>query len=263
MHLIVLGCSGSGPGPNQAASGYLVEAAGYRLVVDLGNGTLASLQAHCDPFTVDALLLSHLHPDHCADLTALTVLRRYHPNPPHDPRARRLPVHAPAEAPTRFAAAYAPSQAELAETDLSDVFDFHPLDRQPISLGPLTVTPTPVAHPCEAYGFRIEHDGRVLAYTGDTGPCAALTDLAAGADVLLAEASWTHAENRPEGLHLSGTQAGELAAAAGVGRLLITHVPPWTDANAVLAEAVAAFPGPVELVRQGQTHPVTRPASTR
>ncbi|MCP2170411.1 MBL fold metallo-hydrolase [Goodfellowiella coeruleoviolacea] len=263
MHLTILGCSGSGPGPNQAASGYLVEAAGHRLVVDLGNGTLASLQAHGDPFSVAALLLSHLHPDHCADLTALTVLRRYHPNPPHDPRAHRLPVHAPSEAPTRLAAAYAPSRAELAETDLSDVFDFHPLGPEPISLGPFTVTAAPVAHPCEAYGFRIEHDGQVLAYTGDSGPCAALADLAADADVLLAEASWTHAEDRPEGLHLSGRQAGELAATAGVGRLLVTHVPPWTDADAVLAEARAAFSGPTELVRQGRTYPIAGTADGR
>ncbi|HEY7597041.1 MAG TPA: MBL fold metallo-hydrolase, partial [Actinophytocola sp.] len=95
MLLTVLGCSGSAPGPHAACSGYLVEADGFLLGVELGNGTLAELQAVRDPFALDALLFSHLHPDHCADFSALTVLRRYHPAPSRDPRVPRLPVHAP------------------------------------------------------------------------------------------------------------------------------------------------------------------------
>jgi len=254
VDLTVLGCSGSYPGPDSPASGYLVEAEGARLVMDLGNGVLSALQARLDPFAVDALLLSHLHPDHCADVSALTVLRRYHPAPPYDPRQRRLVVHAPSEAPDRLAAAYAPSAAERAETDLSDVFDFRALGSEPFRVGPMTVTAVPVAHPCEAYGFRIEHDGVVLAYTGDTGPCPALVDLARDADVLLAEASWTHSPDRPADLHLSGQDAGTVAAKAGVRRLLLTHVPPWTSADAVLAEARTVFDGPVELVAAGRSY---------
>jgi ribonuclease BN (tRNA processing enzyme) len=69
--------------------------------------------------------------------------------------------------------------------------------------------------------------------------------------VLLAEASWTYQPNNPPGVHLSGRDAGEAAAAAGVGRLLLTHVPPWTDPEHVLAEAQAAFSGPTELVHAG------------
>jgi ribonuclease BN (tRNA processing enzyme) len=254
VRLTVLGCSGSVPGPDAPASGYLLEADGFALVVDLGNGVLAALQAHHDPFAVGALLLSHLHPDHCVDMTALTVLRRYHPDPPYDPTAHRLPVHAPAQAPTRFAAAYAPSAEELAETDLSDVFDFRALTEATIHIGPFEVTAARVAHPCEAYGFRISAGGASLAYTGDTGPCESLYALADGVDVLLAEASWTHAGDRPVDLHMSGRQAGEVAARAAVGRLLLTHVPPWTDRDSVLSEARAVFTGPAELVRQGQRY---------
>lgn len=246
MLLTVLGCSGSIPGPSSPASGYLIDAGGARLVLDLGNGTLGRLQSHADPFSLDALLLSHLHPDHCADFSALTVLRRYHPDPSADSRAAKLPVYAPQEAPTRLAAQYAPDAAELAETDLSDVFDFHalPVER---SINGIGVRATRVVHPCEAYGLRLDHHGRVLVYTGDSGACAALTELAEGADVLLAEASWTHAEDRPPDLHLSGREAGELAETARVGRLILTHVPPWTDADAVLEEAKAAFSGEVVL----------------
>jgi ribonuclease BN (tRNA processing enzyme) len=251
VRLTILGCSGSVPGPNAAASGYLVEAGGAVLGLELGNGTLAQLQALRDPFDLDALVLSHLHPDHCADVSALTVLRRYHPNAPYGARPRRLPLYAPAEAPVRLANAYAPHESERLETDLSDVYDFHRIDVGTVHIGSVRMTAWPVDHPTAAFGLRIEHDGRSLAYTGDTGPCEALDELAHGAGVLLAEASWTDGPDRPEGVHLSGRQAGRLAARCGVGRLLLTHVAPWTDRDAVLAEARDEFAGPVALAEQG------------
>ncbi|APU19272.1 MBL fold metallo-hydrolase [Actinoalloteichus sp. GBA129-24] len=256
MLLTILGCSGSTPGPGAASSGYLIEAEGASLVVDLGNGTFAALQGHRDPFTLDALLLSHLHPDHCADVSALTVLRRYHPRPPYDPRLHRLPLHAPSEAADRLGAAYAPSAAERAETDLSDVYDFEPLSEGTRRIGPFEVTAFPVAHPCEAYGFRIRHEGRVLAYTGDTGPCPQLRDLAADADLLLAEATWPDHPDAVPDLHLSGRQAGELARTAGSRRLLVTHVASWFDADEVVAEAAGAFAGPTLRAVAGHRHEV-------
>ncbi|NMH76677.1 MBL fold metallo-hydrolase [Pseudonocardia xinjiangensis] len=253
MRLIVLGCSGSGPGPDSPASGYLLEAGDTRLVMDLGNGTLSALQRHLDPWALDGVLFSHLHPDHCADFASLVVHRRFHPRPPFDPTTRPLPVHAPAEAPDRFAAAYAPSAAERAATDLGDVFTFHPLsDGGNVTVAGVAVRSGLVDHPCEAYALRLEHGERSLVYSGDTGPCDGLVELARGADVLLCEATWPHVtewwEQPPPGVHLSGRQAGEHAEAAGVGRLLLTHVPAWFDGDQLLAEAKAAFSGPVELV---------------
>jgi ribonuclease BN (tRNA processing enzyme) len=249
--LTVLGCSGSAPGPHAPSSGYLLEADGFALCVELGNGTLAELQALRDPFELDALMFSHLHPDHCADFTALTVLRRWHPTPTVDPWRRRLPVYAPEEAPSRFVAAYEPSKRERDEADLSDVYDFHPLAAGAREIGPFTVTAAEMTHLCETYGFRFDHGGRTLAYTGDTGVCDSLDELVAGVDTLLGEASWTHSDDRPKGVHLSGRELGEVATRAGVGRLLITHVTPWTDPNAVLAEAKAAYDGDVALVTKG------------
>ncbi|MGQ0838017.1 MBL fold metallo-hydrolase [Actinokineospora sp.] len=253
MLLTVLGCSGSIPGPHAPASGYLLEADGFLLAIELGPGTFAALQAVRDPFDLDALLFSHLHADHCADVASLTVLRRYHPAAPH---RRRLPVYAPVAAPTRFAAAYATDEADRAATDLSDVYDFAALRPGKVHIGPFEVVAAPAAHPCESYSFRIGHGGRTLAYTGDTGVCAALTDLVEGVDVLLTEASWTHAADRVPDLHLSGRDAGEVAAAAGAGRVLVTHIPPWTDADAVLAEVRAAYTGDVVRVEQGAVYDI-------
>ncbi|MEU3646365.1 MBL fold metallo-hydrolase [Lentzea sp. NPDC034063] len=251
MLLTVLGCSGSIPGPGAAASGYLLEADGFTLALEFGNGVLSRFQEERSLFSMDALVLSHLHPDHCVDVSSLYVARKYHPLPPSGP----LPVYAPAEAHSRFIAAYAPNEAERSSLDFSDVFSFRGLGST-VRIGPFTVDSAVVAHPCEAYGFRISFGGVSLAYTGDSGPCPALDSLASGVDVLLSEASWTHAADRQPGLHLSGREAGELAARAGAGRLLITHVPPWTSREDVLAEARSAFGGPSELVVQGGRYEV-------
>ncbi|MFD5829880.1 MBL fold metallo-hydrolase [Lentzea sp. NPDC060358] len=253
MLLTVLGCSGSIPGPGAAASGYLLEAGGFTLALEFGNGVLSRFQEERPLFSMDALVLSHLHPDHCIDVSSLYVARKYHPSPPSEV----LPVFAPAEAHSRFVAGYAPDAAERASLDFGDVFAFHPLaDGAAVRIGPFTVEPALVAHPCEAYGFRISCGGVSLAYTGDSGPCEALETVSAGVDVLLSEASWTHAPERQPDLHLSGRQAGELAARAGAGRLLITHVPPWTSREAVLKEAQSAFDGPCELVVEGGRYEV-------
>ncbi|MBB5153241.1 MBL fold metallo-hydrolase [Saccharopolyspora phatthalungensis] len=256
MRLTILGCSGSFPGPDSPSSGYLLESGGTRIVLDLGNGTMGAMQRFLDPFQLDAVFLSHLHPDHCADFGALTVLRRYHPNPPYDATERRLPVIAPENAPERLAALYAPNAAELAETDLSDVFEFIPISAEPVRIGPFEVQAVPVAHLCAAWGFRVAAEDKVLAYTGDTGPCPQLTELAADADVLLSEASWADFPDAPDGVHLSGRQAAEVAKAARARRLLLTHLVPWADRDAIIAEAIATFDGPTELVGPDRTYDV-------
>jgi ribonuclease BN (tRNA processing enzyme) len=142
------------------------------------------------------------------------------------------------------------------------VFAFHPLtDGAKSDVGDATLTARRVDHLCEAYGLRIDAGGRSLVYSGDTGPCTALVELAQGADVLLCEATWPHVmpqwgDEPPTGVHLSGRQAGEHAAAAGVGRLLITHVPAWFSGEELVAEAKAAFGGPVELVAPGVAYDI-------
>lgn len=244
MELIVLGCSGSGAGPHSPASGYVVRADDTSLVLDLGNGAFGALQRHMSPFDIDALVLSHLHPDHCADVSGLIVHQRWHPDGP----GKVIPVHGPTETEVRVAVAYAPSSDERVATDLTDVFTYRPFAQGPAAVGPVALTSATVDHPCEAYGIRLEHEGRSLVYSGDTGPCRSLVDLARDADVLLCEATWSDGPDRPPGVHLSGRQAGRTAREAGVRRLLLTHVPAWEDGQALLAEAREEFSGPAELV---------------
>ena len=100
--------------------------------------------------------------------------------------------------------------------------------------------------------------GAVLTFSGDTGVCDSIVDLAQGADAFLCEASWTHAPGeRPEHLHLSGTEAGQIAQRAGVGELLLTHIPPWTSREDVITEAKAEFHGPVRAVVCQETIDIT------
>jgi ribonuclease BN (tRNA processing enzyme) len=132
---------------------------------------------------------------------------------------------------------------------MSAEFDFREYDGQPIRLGPFTITATRVVHPVPAYGLRVEADGRVLAYSGDTGPCTELVELARDADLLLAEAAFQEGVLNPTDLHLTGVDAGRAASKAEVGRLLLTHIPPWNDREVALAEARTTFDGSVELAR--------------
>ncbi len=243
MKVTVVGCSGSYPGPTSAASSYLVEADGFRLVLDLGNGALGALQRHAPLDSIGAVALSHLHVDHCIDLTSYYVVRRYHPAG-HMPL---LPVYGPRGTAKRLAHAYGLPR----HPGMTEEFDFRAYPEEPFQIGPLSVRAVPVAHPVEAYALRVEHDGAVVVYSGDTGPTPTLSDLAMGADVFLCEASFTEHEDNPPDLHLSGAQAGALAEQAGVGHLVLTHIPPWGDSAAIDAEAAATFAGRRSLAEPG------------
>jgi ribonuclease BN (tRNA processing enzyme) len=123
-------------------------------------------------------------------------------------------------------------------------------------IGPFTVTTARMNHPVECHGLRVEAGGRTLVYSGDTARSPRLVELARGADVFLCEASWPEAPDLPGGLHLTGREAGQHAAQAGVGRLLLTHLLPWADREAMLAEAREAYDGPLEVVRSGAAYDV-------
>ncbi|MFC1399739.1 MULTISPECIES: MBL fold metallo-hydrolase [Streptacidiphilus] len=248
MELTVVGSSGSFPSADSPCSCYLVEAEGYRLVIDLGNGALGALQKYTGLYDVDAILLSHLHADHCVDMCAYYVARNYRVGGCPDP----LPVYGPHGTPERLARAYDMDE----HPGMKEVFDFRTLRNGSFTLGPFTVTATRVAHPVEAYAFRVEQGGRAFVYSGDTGPCEELVALSRGADLLLSEAAFTDGKEDIPDLHLNGREAGEHAARAGVGRLVLTHIPPWTDPERNRSDAAAAFGHPVELALPGDVYSV-------
>ncbi len=244
MRLTVIGCSGSFPGPDSPGSCYLVEADGFRLLLDLGNGALGALQHYSGLYDVDAICLSHLHADHCLDLCSYTVARLYAPGGARP----RIPVYGPAGTAERMTRAYSMEPGP----EVRAAFEFETLTPGSRGIGPFRVTTDHMNHPVETFGFRLEHAGRCLTYSADTGESAALGALARDTDVLLCEASFLDEPDLPPDLHLTGRQAGEHANRAGAASLLLTHLVPWNDRERSLAEASQAFAGPVTLATSGQ-----------
>ncbi|MGO4258463.1 MBL fold metallo-hydrolase [Marmoricola sp. RAF53] len=250
MRLTVIGASGSYPGPDSPASCYLLESEHegrlWRVLVDMGSGALGVLHRYIDPASVDAVLLSHLHADHCLDLCGFYVLRRYHPTGAQP----KIPVWGPVDTARRMAKAYDLDE----DPGMNEEFDFLLYPEETFTVGPFTVTAREVAHPVTAYGLRIEADGRALAYSGDTGTCDALVETARDADLFLCEASFIEGSDNPPDLHLTGAEAGRMASAAAARRLVLTHVPPWYDPQVALAESKLTYDGDVELAEPGKTY---------
>ncbi len=268
--ITAVGISGSYPGPASSASCYVVSARDgektTNIVLDLGSGALGPLQSVLTHTQIDAVFLSHLHPDHCLDITGLYVLRTYDPEFFFaDTPLPKLPVYGPAGSEERLQAAHR-TPAGLAagagkntdESTLDSAFEFK--DLTPGSrhtIGPLTVEAHLVEHPVETYALRVEHvSGAVLTYSGDSDACDGLIEAASGADLFVCEAAFEEGRDTVRGIHLTGKRAGEVAQAAGVKRLMLTHIPPWTSEDKVRAEATETFGGTPELATPLATYTV-------
>jgi ribonuclease BN (tRNA processing enzyme) len=244
VQITTVGCAGSFPAPDGPASCYLVQAEGFRLVLDLGNGALGALQRHIGLYDIDAICLSHQHADHCIDMCGYSVARTHHPGGP----MARVPVYGPARTAERLTRGLGLDPGP----GMTDAFDFVTLAPGTIEIGPLRVTVDHMNHPVETFGFRLEHDGASLAYSADTGLCDPLVTLARDADVLLCEASFLEGPDLPANLHLTARQAGEYAARAGAGQLVLTHLVTWNDQARSLEEAASVFGGRLSAAASGQ-----------
>jgi len=258
MQVTVVGCAGSFPGPDSPASCYLLEAEGFRLVIDMGNGALGVLQRYAELFGIDAICLSHLHADHCIDLAAYWVARQFAPDGARPP----IPVYGPPGTAARVTPHLGPSDHPAAEPE-PPRFDFHDLAVSTAEIGPFRISTDHMNHPVETFGFGVEHDGWRLAYSADTGESYALVRLAEGADLLLCEASFLDGQDTRPNLHLTARQAAEHAARAGVGQLVLTHLVPWNDRGRSLAEASAAYRGPLSLATSCLVLGPAEPAAPR
>jgi ribonuclease BN (tRNA processing enzyme) len=236
MQVTVLGCSGTHVSAERMCSSYLVEVDGYRLVLDLGNGALSNLQRRMDVSEIDAVIISHLHADHFADVYSLYYALRFHPDGPLS-----VPVYAP-EGALQFTA-----QLLSGDDTFKDTVRFHVAKAGDVlSLGPLKATLFAGNHPVETLASRVEHADRVLAFSGDSARTPSLTECARGADLFICDSSWLEKQRPlPEDVHMTGLEAGRQAAAAGAQRLLITHVFPRNDPDEVAAEAATAFSGQI------------------
>jgi ribonuclease BN (tRNA processing enzyme) len=249
MKLTIVGASGTFPGPHSGCSSYLLEHDGFRLLLDVGNGSTGALQEACGLLGPNAVIVSHLHGDHYLDLITYTYARRYHPEgqPP------LLPVYGPSNIREQVIGAFGRNVDDL----LDEVYDFHPIDGdQKVAIGPFEVDLRRVNHPVETYGMRIGAGGRTLTYSADSGECDTILDLAKDSDLFLCEASYLEGEDNPPDIHLTGKQAAQYAVSADVSRLLLTHLVPWGDRTRTLAEADAVYDGEILVAQPLDVHEV-------
>lgn len=264
--LTVLGCDGSYPGPGGAASGYLVEAQGLAVWLDAGPGTFAALQTVIDPRRLDAVVLSHEHPDHWTDLESFAVWCRQvgpgRPIPVYSPPGLRRRSYFGSDPVLHWQEVEPSYRIELRRHDggggrMSCSFcatDHGPptlaVRFDPVELARAPGEPAPEAAgtgPADAF----PDPSRALAYSADTGPDWSAQELGTGIGTLLCEATYTRT-HEGELRHMSGRQAGAMAARAGVNRLIVTHRWPTVPADVVAAEADAAFGRPVHQASPGR-----------
>jgi ribonuclease BN (tRNA processing enzyme) len=247
MELTVLGASGTYPRAGGACSGYLLRHEGFTLWMDAGHGTLSALQQYVPVTEVDAIFLSHAHPDHFVDVYPFFYSLFVHPDRPN----QQVPIYGPKMVQERMTRL-------LTRRDGKDDFDsilpwktFEPGDIT--EMGPLRVTAFHSAHSCTNVCLRVEAGGKVLTYTGDTGPHPKLEKAAADADLFLCEATWLEEEHSiPEPIHLRAREAGEVATRAGAKHLVLTHIWPHNDMSKVREQAAASYAGPLELADGGK-----------
>jgi ribonuclease BN (tRNA processing enzyme) len=242
MRLTVLGSSASYAGPGQACSSYLVEAAGRRVLLDCGHGSLANLARVIDPAALDAVFVTHGHPDHFADLYALQALLRFAPSGPLAP----LRVHAPAGLLDRMTCVLSGHARE----QFFDAFMASDLvDGETVSIGELHVTPRAVSHEGEAFALVVESEGRRLCYTGDTRSDSNVLAAATGSNLVLAEATLPE-EYGGKAPHMTAGQAAAVARSAGAQSLMLTHLWPATPRQDILSAARAAYNGEVRVAEE-------------
>jgi ribonuclease BN (tRNA processing enzyme) len=239
VEVTILGSQGTWPGPGGQTCGYLVSHDDFHLWVDAGTGTFARLQEHVDVGDVGGMLITHGHPDHFVDIIPAFYARHY---------GKLGTPGLPFWSPDGFTDLAALLVSENGRNVMAEAYAFRVAEEDaPFEVGPFRVIPFEMTHiGVKALGYRIEADGVVLAYTGDTGPCDEVVELAREADLFLAEATYQDSSTLMP-FHLSARQAGEIAQQAGARRLVLTHLTPDLDPVISLRESVEAFDGVVDL----------------
>lgn len=242
MRLTVVGCAPAWTTRrDDPSSSYLVEAAQTAIVLDLGQGALGALAAIRAPESIDAVIISHLHPDHHADLVALRHYLRFGMEPPGSVR-----LHAPAELRLRY-------DAFLGEAGFLEGLPGEDISAGRLSIGSLTVAARQVTHALNSHAFKITADGAAsgLVYSGDCGQPADLVPLIDPGDTLLCEAFWGTSKVDEKAQHLTARDAAWAAREGRASRLILTHLPDAHDPEGSLLAAAESFDGEVVLARPG------------
>lgn len=245
MRLTVLGCSGTYGAPDCACSGYLVQAGGLSVLLDAGPGTLAELQRYMPIEDLDALLISHSHPDHWVEAPVMRNALRYVLN------REGLPVYSTSETLGLI--------DEISHEHVAPTFELTEIaDGSEISVGPLRIRCSRTDHPPETLAFCVDDGERRLAYSADTGPGWSFAEFGASVDLAVCEATFrdgtpiaVQASFSDVGIHMTALEAGAMARESGARSLVLTHLLPGADREGARAEAASAYGGDVAVAGSG------------
>jgi ribonuclease BN (tRNA processing enzyme) len=234
--LTVLGSCGAWPEPGRACAGFLLEYDGYKVVLDLGYAALPQLLKHCPDGAVDAVIVTHQHPDHCVDVSALARVRYY-----QAPDASPIPLYCP------------PGVVDVLRAleprpDPATVFDVQ--DLAPAQVGPFELDTVLLPHYVTNLGIKLTAPGLSVAYTGDSGPSPLLPTLAEGTDLFISDAT-LQGPSPTTGPRYVMTATEAATGAAGAQTLLLTHFWPGSDRSASMTEAEKVFVGEVIAAAEG------------
>jgi ribonuclease BN (tRNA processing enzyme) len=245
VELIVVGAHGTWPSAGGATSGFLVRHEGFTILLDMGSGTVAKIQEHIGLFDLDAVVISHSHPDHVVDLYTYLFARMFSPERPPP-----IPLFVAPKVVERMSPLLEDDSGPMLK--LAQGFDVRPVEPgDRLDTGPFRIEARKMSHTVPTVGVRLEADGMALAYTADTGPTEELQPLARDAGLLIADASWQEdGEPRPP-IHMTAREAGQAAAAAGSDALILAHLRPYLDRDRSREEAAGAYGGPVHMASEG------------
>lgn len=241
MKATVVGFWGGFPQANGASSGYLFQDNDFNLLIDCGSAVLSKVQQYVQVMELDAVILSHYHHDHVADIGPLQYARMIHTMLGKGDKV--LPIYGHAADQEGF--------ARLTKLPHTKGYAYNP--EQEFKLGPFTITFMKTKHPVICYAMRITNGEKTIVYTADSSYLEEFIDFSHDADLLICECNLYSGKDGSVSGHMTSTEAGKIAKEAHVKKLLLTHLPHYGDHQDLVSQAKEMYDGPVELAKEGWT----------
>ncbi|MFZ7945285.1 MBL fold metallo-hydrolase [Neobacillus sp. 19] len=241
MKLTVIGFWGGYPKQNGASAGYLLEHNGFQLLIDCGSGVLSKLQNIIQPEELDAVIISHYHPDHIADLGVLQHARLIQGFLGKE--FQTLPLYGHEFDREEF--------TKLTYKNITKGVAYDP--NSTLEVGPFQISFLKTNHPVPCYAMRVEADGKVIVYTADSSFKQEFIEFSQNADILLCECNFYGHQNGKSAGHMNSVDAGQIAQKAAVKQLILTHLPHYGNVTDLITEASREFTGIIKLADEFQS----------